>query len=261
MTTVGLSAPASASDFSRARSRRPVVLILVAVLVLALGWVFAYSSVFGVKTVTVRGLRTLTATEVGDAAAIRLGAPLVRLDTDAIRRRVAALPAVAAAVVSVHYPATVVIDVTERVPVGYEAAGSDPASTRALGLTGYALIDKSGQAYRTVTAAPNGLPRFALPTGSSTSAGGNGHAGDGLAVATGHAVATVGASLTPAVLAQLAEISADSPATISLILRDGRTVTWGSAAGSAGKAQLLPALLARAGRTFDVSNPGLVVVR
>jgi len=46
-----------------------------------------------------------------------------------------------------------------------------------------------------------------------------------------------------------------------LHLRDGRTVLWGSAERSADKAQVLPALLARAGTTFDVSNPDVVSVR
>jgi cell division protein FtsQ len=43
---------------------------------------------------------------------------------------------------------------------------------------------------------------------------------------------------------------------ISLVLRDGRTVLWGSADESALKAEVLVALLDGPGRTFDVSVPG-----
>jgi cell division protein FtsQ len=43
---------------------------------------------------------------------------------------------------------------------------------------------------------------------------------------------------------------------ISLALRDGREVVWGSAEGSEEKAAVLVALLRQPGRVYDVSVPG-----
>jgi cell division protein FtsQ len=74
-------------------------------------------------------------------------------------------------------------------------------------------------------------------------------------------VATVAGALTAPVLHKLSLISASDPSAITLQLRDGRSVQWGSADRSADKAQVLPALLARPGTDFDVSNPDLVVAR
>jgi cell division protein FtsQ len=74
-------------------------------------------------------------------------------------------------------------------------------------------------------------------------------------------VATVAAALPPPVLRKLSSITANGPSAITLQLRDGRTVDWGGAERSADKAQVLPALLARSGTEFDVSNPDLVVAR
>jgi cell division protein FtsQ len=226
---------------ARPHRRLPLVVAGAAVFVLLAVWVLAFSPVLGVRTVTVTGTQSLTAGQVRTAAAIRPGSPLIRLDTAAIRERVEALPEVASATVAVTYPSTVRIRVLERVPVGYLANVGAGGSS-------FVLVDGSGAQYTEVPAAPAGLPRFTLPAGSG-------------AQATGHAVALVAAALSKPDLAALAQISADTPQSISLILRDGRTVSWGSADRSQQKAALLPALLTQAGSHFDVSNPGLVVVR
>jgi cell division protein FtsQ len=214
------------------------------VLVLVAVWVVAFSPLLGARTVSVVGTPTLTSaqvTQVRTAAAISRGTALIRLDTGAVRKRVEKLPDVASAAVTVSYPSTVRIKVTERVPVGYLANTGTGGSS-------FVLVDASGAQYREVAAAPAGLPRFALPSDSG-------------AAATGHAVSLVAAALSPAVLAQLAQISADTPQAITLVLRDGRTVAWGSADRNAQKAALLPALLTQPGTNIDVSNPDVAVVR
>ncbi len=225
----------------------PLILAGAAVLILVAIWIVAFSPALGVRTVTVTGIKpitatqTLTADQVRTAAKIGSGSPLIRLDTAAIRARIEALPDVAAATVTVAYPSTVRIQVTERVAVGYLAnseAGGSP----------FELVDGTGTQYRDIAAAPAGLPRFALPSGAA-------------AKATGHDVSVVAAALNTVVLGQLSEISADSSDSITLVLRDGRMVTWGSADGSQQKAALLPSLLAQPGTHFDVSNPNLVVAR
>src|SRR6266540_3448728 len=103
-------------DRQRFRRRRWVALLAV-VTVLALGYLVVFTSLFGVHSVEVVGARTIPADTVRAAAAIEPGTPLVRLDTDQVRARVARLPKVFAVDVSRSFPGTVEIAVTERTPV------------------------------------------------------------------------------------------------------------------------------------------------
>ncbi|HEY7046141.1 MAG TPA: FtsQ-type POTRA domain-containing protein [Jatrophihabitantaceae bacterium] len=223
---------------ARRRSARRVALVagtigLIAVLV----WMFVFSSVLGAKRVVVHGAHTVPVSRIESVADVPHGRPLLRLDTGAIAGRVEQLPDIAAASVHVSYPSTVVITVTERVAVGYLSVGGTAI-----------LVDKSGRQFRTTSTVPKTLPRFDIPAGQQ-------------ATAAGQAVATVAGALTPAELGKLSSIAATDPTHITLRLRDGRSVIWGSADRSADKAQVLPALLTRPGTTFDVSNPDVVVAR
>lgn len=223
------------------RSARRIALVAGSVGVVAvLVWLVVFSSVLGANRVVVHGAHSVPVAQIRATADVPHGHPLVRLDTGAIARRVETLPGIADVRVGVSYPSTVVITVTERVPVGYLAAGGNAI-----------LVDKSGRQFRTVGTAPKGLPRFDIPTDLPAAR----------ATAIGRAVATAAGALTPAVLGKLSAIAATDPSDITLHLRDGRTVLWGSADRSADKAQVLPALLGRAGTTFDVSNPDVVVAR
>jgi cell division protein FtsQ len=202
-----------------------VVLILFAV------WLVAFSPVFGVRTVTVRGAQQVTAGQIEAAADIHHGTPLVRLDTGAIQRRVEALRDVGSASVRTSFPSTVVITVTERVPIGYVKQTN-----------GFALVDATGEQYRTVHSAPKDLPRFVVPSGAG-------------ARTTGGAVATVAAALPTKIRARISSIQALDPQAITLLLKDDRVVHWGSADRSAEKARVLAALLPRTDQQIDVSDP------
>jgi cell division protein FtsQ len=69
----------------------------------------------------VRGTVHLTADEVRQAAAVHGSPSMLRLDTAAVARRVERLPWVAGAQVSISWPNTLVVDVTEWEPVAYTA--------------------------------------------------------------------------------------------------------------------------------------------
>jgi cell division protein FtsQ len=212
--------------------RRLILGALAAALVGALAtWLIAFSSVFGVHTVSVRGVHALTADQVRTVADIATGTPLVRLDTDAIRRRVEALPDVAAATVTTSLPSTVVITVRERVAVGVvQAAG------------GYLLVDRTGDQFRPVALRPPRLPLFVVSQGSG-------------ARATGSAVAAVAGALPSSLRGRIASVQALDPSTVTLLMKDGRVVRWGSATRDAAKARVLPALLRLPGTQFDVTDP------
>jgi len=235
VTTTTPVRPAEPDEDAPRPSRRRTVLVLVAVAALvavALVWVVAYSSLLGVRTVDVRGAHVLTSAEVEAAAGVAKGTPLVRVDTAAVTRRVERLPDVAAAEVSTTFPSTLVIRVTERQAVGYVRRGSQAV-----------LVDRTGDQFRTVNAAPRGLPRFVVPEGTD-------------ARTTGGAVATVAAALPASLRRQVRSIEALDPAAITLVLTRGRDVAWGSAQSSSLKARLLPTLLAQKhAHHVDLTNP------
>lgn len=201
-------------------------------------WTVAFSSVLGVKTISVRGASTVTADEVRAAAKISMGAPLIRLDTATVAQRVEKLADVASASVRTAYPNTVVITIVERVAVGYVENGAR-----------FTLVDRTGDQFRTVSTRPRAVPLFALPDGPA-------------ARTSGAAVASVAAALPATLLAKIASIQAFDPNAITLLLTDNRVVSWGSAdsaAGNAAKARILPILLTQPGTRFDVSDPTQVV--
>jgi len=218
--------------------RRLFLGALATIVFLAFGiWLIAFSSVFGVGKVIVKGTHVLTADAVRRAAHVTSGAPLIRLDTSAIEKRVEALPDVASARVSISYPSSVVITVHERVPVGFVVDGA-----------AYRLVDRTGYQYRVVDRVPHALPKFVLPSGGS-------------ARATGAAVATMAGALPATLLQHVSSVQALNPTAITLVLDDGRIVRWGSGDRSAEKALILPVLLRHRGQQFDVTNPDQPFVR
>jgi cell division protein FtsQ len=213
------------------RKRTALIVAGVALLAVLLTWIVAFSPVLGVRTVQVRGNHALSSARIEQAAAIAHGTPLVRLDTDAIARRVERLGSIASAQVRTSFPSTVVITVVERLPVGY---------LRTHGRT--MLVDRSGDQYRAVAHPPAGLPRFDVPADADSRT-------------TGGAVATVARALPARLRARITVIHAFDPRAINLVLSGGRTVQWGSAARSPAKARVLRALLKQPGDQIDVTDP------
>jgi cell division protein FtsQ len=224
----------TAADGARPSGTRQRLLIgagaLVVVAVAAV-WLLAFSPVFGVRSVTVRGTHLLTAKQIEAAAHISHGTPLLRLDEAAITRRVEQLPEVGSAQVTTSFPSTVTITVTERVPVGYVKRGN-----------GFVLIDHTGAQYRATGTRPAKLPLFVVPSGAD-------------ARTSGRALATVAAALPARVRAKITSIQALNPQAITLLLKDQRVVQWGSADRSAEKARVLVALLPHAEQQIDVTDP------
>lgn len=224
-------------DQHESRSRVPHRTLILAggalLLVAAVAvWLVAFSSVFGVSTVLVRGEHTLTANQVRAVAQVPDGEPLVRLDTDAVLARVEAIPDVASATVTTSFPSTVTITIVERVALGVVRAPTG----------GFMLVDRTGDQFHHVPHRPKHLPLFVVPKGS-------------VSRTTGGAVATVAGALPGTVLSHVASIQALDPTAITLLMRSGRVVRWGDATRSADKARILPALLHQQGSQIDVTDP------
>lgn len=210
------------------------VLVVVLLLGLVVGglWLVYFSSYLSVQGVDVHGTELLSDSQVEHAAAVPEGDALASVDLDRIRSRVEALAAVRSADVSREWPHQVRIDVTERTPVAVvEIAGQ---------LRG---MDDQGVVFRDYAQAPPDLPR--VQTGSDTGS-------DALREA-----ALVVGSLPSDLAAKVDHVEVATVDEITLVLRDGRTVAWGSSADSDLKAEVLTRLLAaRRAQSYDVSVPG-----
>ena len=207
----------------------------VALLVLLAGvllWLVYFSSYLAVQGVDVRGTSQLRESQVVAAAAVPDGEALATVDLDRIRARVEALAPVRSADVSREWPDRVRIDVTERTPVAVvEIAGH---------LQG---MDEDGVVFRDYARPPADLPRVE----SGPDAG-----SDALREA-----ALVVAALPEDLAAKVDHVQVDTVDQITLVLRDGRTVRWGSSADSDLKAEVLAQLIAaRSAQAYDVSVPG-----
>ncbi|MEV0706577.1 cell division protein FtsQ/DivIB [Nocardia aurea] len=205
------------------------VLTVVAVL----AW---FTPVLSVRTVDIDGLSAVGDAEVHERLRIPSGRSMLRIDTDAMARRVADIPKVSSVRVQREFPSTVRVSVVERTPVLYFESPQ-----------GAHLVDAQSTEFA-IEAAPIGVPQ--LITGNPGSAD----------PVTRAAVAVV-AVLPPALNIQVGEVVARSISDISLKLQDGRTVLWGGADDAERKAQVVLPLLTREGTVFDVSSPHLVTVK
>jgi cell division protein FtsQ len=216
---------------------RAVVLGAVTVVLLgALTWVVYGTSVLGVRQVEVIGTSIVDADAVRSVAAVTLGTPLARVDTGAVAGRVGQLAAVAAVDVSRSWPGTLVIDVTERMPAATVAMAD-----------GFVVLDAGGVVFQTVPKQPAGLVLLKVTT-------------PGPADPATRAGLAVLAALTPTLRAQVVAVSVPSTTGIRLELAAGRTVIWGSAEQNDVKAQVATVLLARPGKTIDVSAPEVATI-
>lgn len=234
-------APRAGAAGRRARSWWPAAFIAaMAVTVLAVaGWALLGSSLLVVRHVRVSGGgRAVSAASVRAAARITPGTPLARVDTAAVTRRVGRLAPVASVRVTRSYPDTVVILVVLR----------SPALAVARAVSGYVLIDHDGVTVATAAAPPAGLPLLTEPPPQLSGSPGV------------RAAAAVVGGLPAALASRVRSVSAGAPG-VTLVLRSGRTVVWGSPAHAAQKAAEMAALLRTGAAYIDVSDPQYAVTR
>jgi cell division protein FtsQ len=211
--------------------RRVVALLLLMALAGGAAWLFYFSDALAVKDVEVKGTRTLAAEEVRDVAAVPSGQPLARVDLEAIRARVEALAVVRDAQVTRTWPDRVLIEVDERVPIAVVDIGGKIRG-----------LDEQGVVFREYPKPPPDLPQVQTSTGTRT---------DALQEA-----ALVVEALPGEISRRVDHVEVATIDQISLVLRDGKDVVWGSAEESEAKAEVLAGLLRQPARTYDVSVPG-----
>lgn len=216
--------------------RMLVWLILLTITSVVLGLVLYFTPVMSARSLVVTGTGAVTREEVVDVAQVRIGTPLLQIDTDAVADRVAGIRRVASARVQREYPSTLRITIVERVPVVVKDFPDGPH-----------LFDRDGVDFATAPPPP-ALPYIDVDN-------------PGPADPPTRAALEVMTALRPEVAAQVGRIAAPSVASITLTLADGRTVVWGTTDRTDEKAEKLAALLTQPGRVYDVSSPDLPTVK
>jgi len=216
------------------------VLALVLLLAVSIGGVYLvfFSSTLAVQGVEVEGTQTLSEQQVREAADVPTGGPLATVDLDAIGYRVRSLAVVKSAEVTRQWPNDVLIRIVERQPVAVVEIAGELHS-----------LDEEGKVFGGYDRPPRGLPRVRAESGVTADA-----------LAEGAAVAAALPDDIAATVDYAEVITVDQ---ITLRLRDGREVLWGSADESAEKARVLALLMQARPKAagYDVSVPGQPTTR
>jgi cell division protein FtsQ len=192
--------------------------------------------VMAARDIEVVGIAAVPREEVLDTAQVRLGTPLLQIDTGQVADRVAVIRRVASVRVQRQYPSALRIAVTERIPVVVQDFPDGPH-----------LFDRDGVDFATAPPPPM-LPYLEAD-----------HPGP--ADPATRAALQVMTALQPDVAGRVSRVAAPSVDSVTLTLTDGRVVVWGNTDRTAEKAQKLTALLTQPGHTYDVSSPDLPTVK
>lgn len=230
---------AAAATAQAARRRRPdpwktaFFMVAAAGLVVGAAWALLGSSFFVVRTVRVIGSRAIPRQEVVAAAGVKIGTPLIRVDTGAVAHRVDRITQVQSAQVRRSWPDAIVITTVPRTPVFALRAGQS-----------YDVIDAYGVMLGHVPRPGSGLVLLRSFTSMATLRGNAAVLEAGMVV-----------RRLPTWLRHRLTAAATSGSQVILFLRPGVTVVWGGTARERAKAEEVAVLL-RTGATYvDVSDP------
>jgi cell division protein FtsQ len=217
-------------------------------LAIALGgfgvWAVYGSNWLLVERVSVSGARHLTDQQVRQAAAVPTGEPVASVDRSAVERRVKKrLLRVAKAEAVRAWPHGIGLKVTERRAELVLKPGGPGAP--------YTEVDAEGVRFATVTTAPKGVPQLDMEEEQSSSVR---HFG---AARLRREAVRVASALPQRVAGDTETIRVRSYDSMTLDLKDGRSILWGSSERGAAKARVLTALMKASPEAthFDVSVP------
>lgn len=170
-----------------------------------------------------------------------VGTPLTRLDTGGIEEAIGSITGVLEVRARREWPHGLAVEVTERVPVAVIADSS----------RGYLVVDVEGVELEVLDQAPDALPVVTVPVGGENSR-------------ILEAALTAAAALPPELAIRVEAIRAETEDSVTVFIKDGPRIEWGSAEDSALKARVVEVLLSAGGTppaVIDVSAPTLVVTR
>ncbi|MCY1694970.1 FtsQ-type POTRA domain-containing protein [Curtobacterium sp. SL109] len=233
--------------FTRRSRHRRAAWITTGGIVVVLGvsiLVAVFSPLMALQRIEVKGTSRVDDAELRRALSDQIGTPLARLDSAAIKRDIAAFPLIESYVTEESPPHTLVVTVTERAPVVTVENGKS-----------FDLVDPAGIVVQSSTKRPDTMPL--ADVGSAK-----------LGSSVFRTMTEVVLALPSAVRSQVSGVAASTADDVTLTMKDGSRVVWGSPDESAAKAALLDALVkdhaTRAPDTaveYDVSAPDNGIVR
>lgn len=224
----------------RRRRRQLIAALSILAALIAFVAVGVFSPFLSVREVRVEGTQRLPVESVQAALADLGDKPLALVTNADIGERLDGMVEVQSYDFRLEPPSTLVVEVTERERLG---AVNVPA--------GYAIVDGAGVTLEQVPTAPQDVPRFELEDNTPSSPG-------------FQAAAAVTGALPDDLRAQVESVQARSLDGVTLKLRDGDTVVWGSAEHSARKAEVFATLRQLTGPeivSYDVTSPDAPVTR
>lgn len=224
----------------RRRRRKFIAGLTILAALIAFVAVGVFSPLLSVREIRVEGTQRLPVESVQTALADLGDKPLALVTNVDIGSRLDGMIEVQSYDFRLEPPSTLVVEITERERLG---AVNVPG--------GYAIVDGAGVTLEQVPTAPQDVPRFELEDSTSTSPG-------------FQAAAAVTSALPDELLAQVESVQASSLDAVTLNLRDGDTVVWGSAEDSARKAEVFATLRQLTGSeiiSYDVTSPDAPVTR
>jgi cell division protein FtsQ len=224
------------------RRRRIAVLVGAGALLGTAGLVTAaaFSPLFALRTIEVQGATRIAEGDLRSALDDQLGTPLPLLDLGRVQRELAGFPLIQSFVTESRPPDTLVVRIVERTPVGVVRDRK-----------GFDLVDSAGVTLQSTAKRPDGYPVVELTDADVRSI-------------PFRAAAAVLVALPADLAAQVDSITARTTDDVSLKLRGGQRVAWGSASDSVRKAQHLALLLKQNPaevHEYDVSSPGVGILR
>jgi cell division protein FtsQ len=240
MTAPATQAPATTVQATAKRGRPDpwkTMFFVVAICALlgGIAWALLGSSFFVVRSVQVSVSGPVSRAKVLAAAGLRLGTPLIRVDTAAIERRIDRVTQVQSARVSRSWPDTVLISTVPRTPMFAVRAGH-----------GYDVMDSYGVVLGRDSRRPAGLVLLKPPPGPVKTL-----RGKPAVLTAGTVLRTLPGWLRHRVVGAKA-VTAER---VILLLRRHITVVWGGANAGPAKAEELFVLLRTKATYYDVSDP------
>jgi cell division protein FtsQ len=214
------------------RRRIVFVILLSAAITSTVLYIGYYSNLLIIKKIEVRGANQVPVQLITDTAQISLNTQLLRVPTSIVVERLTTISQIGRAEVRRGWPSTLVIEVTERIPL---ALTDTPA--------GRFLVDASGIAYLPAPGDAN-FPLISGPDDASRS------------------VSILAWQSFPDWLkAEVVITNTDNPNSIWFTLTSGRKVIWGDLNKAEEKSAVLKVLRRMAGSIYDVSTPEVPVVK
>ncbi len=216
----------------KARVLTAVAIVFLVVVIAAVAWLYP---IFTVKQVNYEGQQHTTVEELEGAVGEVTGQNFLRVNTNQIATKVAALPWVAETKVSKQFPSTINVHIVEHQAVLY-APRSD----------GDHLVDTNG-----VTFVIEPHPEGAVAVTNTTE--------DDQEFF--KSVISVLEAIGDENQSEIAEVRLAGSDSVEILLHDGRVIFWGASENNHDKAVAFGVALSRAEQELDISGAPVIAVR